>query len=258
MDFLVFQLYGPLASWGDIAVGEIRPTQDRPSQSALAGLLAAAFGVKRDEEAKLVQISRQYGTAFCVLQAGEEMRDYHTVQVPKTKKGEHYNSRCEELSAPKLETLLSYRDYRTDALYLTAIWIKENQALFSLKEIKRALRSPKFPLYLGRKSCPPGLPLAPEIFADISLKQAFDKYPVEKAKDWVDKLKSSQEESQLIQYFWEDGVFSTKEAGMEPDMIYPRHDRLISRKRQQFSKRDECYYSESAGNRQRNSSANKN
>lgn len=257
MDFLVFQLYGLLASWGDIASGEIRPTQDRPSQSAIAGLLAAAFGIKREEEEKHIQISRQYGMAFCVQWGGEEMRDYHTAQTPKAKKGEDCGSRRGELSSPDLGTILSYRDYRMDALYLTAVWAKDRRAPFSLEEIKQALRSPAFPLYLGRKSCPPGLPLAPEIFSNISLKEAFDKYPLNRGGEWTDKLKPPKEEAQLIRYFWEEGALSGKEAGMKPDMAYPRCDRLISRRRWQFSKRIECYYSENAaGARQQPSAKN--
>ena len=50
-DFLVFQLYGALASWGDIAVGEYRPSQGHPSKSAITGLLAAALGIEREDDA---------------------------------------------------------------------------------------------------------------------------------------------------------------------------------------------------------------
>jgi len=50
--FLLFRLYGPLASWGEIAVGEVRPTALQPTRSALLGLLGAALGVRRgDDEA---------------------------------------------------------------------------------------------------------------------------------------------------------------------------------------------------------------
>ena len=245
MDFLVFQLYGPLASWGDLAAGEIRPTKERPSKSAIGGLLAAALGVKREEEEKHAQISQKYGVAFCVHQTGEEMRDYHTIQTAKPQKGKIYSSRYDELSAPKLETILSYRDYRADALCLAAVWAKDIAPPFSLKDIKQALRSPKFPLYLGRKSCPPALPLAPEIFSNVGLKEAFDKYPLDKAKEWTAALKPPNEESRF-RYFWPQGALSAASLGMQPDMTYPRYDQLASRRRWQFSKRAECYYSEKA------------
>ena len=48
-EYLVFQLYGPFMSWGDIAVGEMRPSAMMPAKSAILGLLAAAVGIKRPE-----------------------------------------------------------------------------------------------------------------------------------------------------------------------------------------------------------------
>ena len=40
--YLVFQLHGPMASWGVDAPGEVRHSHELPSRSALLGLLAAA------------------------------------------------------------------------------------------------------------------------------------------------------------------------------------------------------------------------
>jgi CRISPR system Cascade subunit CasD len=37
MDVLVFRLYGPMASWGEIAVGESRHTANYPGKSAIIG-----------------------------------------------------------------------------------------------------------------------------------------------------------------------------------------------------------------------------
>ena len=48
-DYLVFQLYGQLASWGDIAVGETRPSALTPTKSAILGLVAAALRLKRPD-----------------------------------------------------------------------------------------------------------------------------------------------------------------------------------------------------------------
>ncbi|MEX2322042.1 MAG: CRISPR-associated protein Cas5, partial [Saccharospirillum sp.] len=39
MEFLVFRLYGPLASWGNTAVGGVRPTLAMPTRSAILGML---------------------------------------------------------------------------------------------------------------------------------------------------------------------------------------------------------------------------
>ncbi|MEN9864624.1 MAG: hypothetical protein RL748_214, partial [Pseudomonadota bacterium] len=47
MEFLLFQLQAPLASWGGAAVGEFRGSEEYPGQSALLGLLGAALGLTR-------------------------------------------------------------------------------------------------------------------------------------------------------------------------------------------------------------------
>ena len=238
MDFLVFQLYGVLASWGDIAVGEVRPIQKHPSKSSIIGMLAGAFGIKREEEKKHIEIAQQYGIAFCLRWEGREVRDFHTIQV-SDKNHNLLSTRKRELDGDK-NTILSYRDYRVEAFYQVAIWKKTGKTLFSLEEIKQALEYPKFPLYLGRKSCPLSLPLYPIILSNVSLKQAFDGYPLNKATEWTGRLGASH----LISYFWEKDYLQEKELGMSPTMIYPRCDQVVSRKRWQFSNREECYYAE--------------
>ena len=80
--FLLFQLYGPMAAWGEIAVGEERPSAGHPSKSAILGLLAAAKGLRRDEENAHLEMERGYGIAVQALSIGTYLRDYHTTQVP--------------------------------------------------------------------------------------------------------------------------------------------------------------------------------
>jgi len=80
MDFL--QLYGPFSAWGDIAVGGERPTATHPGRSAILGMLAAAAGIRRDEEAKHIALERGYGMSVRMESAGSFLKDYHTTQVP--------------------------------------------------------------------------------------------------------------------------------------------------------------------------------
>ena len=47
--YLIFQLHGPMASWGVDAPGEVRHTHELPSRSALLGLLAAGVRIRRDD-----------------------------------------------------------------------------------------------------------------------------------------------------------------------------------------------------------------
>ncbi|WP_442801263.1 type I-E CRISPR-associated protein Cas5/CasD [Serratia rubidaea] len=163
--YLVFQLYAPLASWGEAAVGEVRHTSALPSRSALLGMLAAALGIRREDERRLSDINQHYHFAIRLLSGHEQwLRDYHTVQMPKENRKRRYVTRRDELvsSADKLETMLTSREYRCDAYYHVAVEHTPG-APFSLDELASALACPVFPLYLGRKSCPPALPLHPQI-----------------------------------------------------------------------------------------------
>jgi len=169
-EYLVFRLYAPLASWGEAAVGESRPTASYPGRSAIIGLLGAALGVRRDDDEGQRQLRDGVGIAIKQRSPGSLLRDYHTVQVPASQSKVTYRTRRDELSAPRkvINTILSSRDYRCDGLWTVALWLTP-QAELSLEDLERALEAPYFPLYLGRKACPPGAPLAPrrEMFARL-------------------------------------------------------------------------------------------
>lgn len=163
--YLLFQLYGPLASWGEPAVGEVRHTAVVPSRSALLGLLAAALGIRREEEDRLNLFNQHYHFAVCPRSLREQwLHDYHTVQVPKVMKKQVYLTRRDELTSAAIGvgTTLSSREYRCDAYYYVAIAATQG-APYNLAALAQALAAPVFPLYLGRKACPPALPLAPQL-----------------------------------------------------------------------------------------------
>ncbi|MCI5211471.1 MAG: type I-E CRISPR-associated protein Cas5/CasD [Candidatus Electrothrix sp. ATG2] len=80
--FLVFQLYGPLASWGGVAVGGERPVAPHPGRSAILGMLAAAAGIRRDQEEQHQALEQSFGMAVRMETAGSSLNDYHTAQVP--------------------------------------------------------------------------------------------------------------------------------------------------------------------------------
>lgn len=164
--FLVFRLYGPMMAAGEIAVGEHRPTSDHPSRSAVLGLIGAALGVRRDDEAGQRALAEGYRIAVRVDAPGELLRDYHTAQVPSASSGRRrhrFLTRREELAGPSesLNTVLSTRDYRCDAVYTVGVAAIGTAAPFSVAAIADALRNPVFTLYLGRKSCPLALPVDP-------------------------------------------------------------------------------------------------
>lgn len=240
-DFLVFQLYGAMAAWGDIAVGEHRPSLGHPSKSAIIGLLAAALGIERSDEEQHQHLTQSYGLAVCVQAAGELLRDYHTIQVPSGKRS--YATRRDELLTDKLNlnTILSQRDYRTDAIYQIAIWCK-GQSPFSLATLQQHLERPVFALYLGRKSCPISLPLQPKLLNGLTLQQAFELYPLNHGKTpTTEMLAGLLPTKRWVSYYWEAGLSEQERGSLTTTMTYPRRDQVLSRKRWQFTNRDEFY-----------------
>jgi len=234
-EYLLFRLYGPLAAWGETAVGEMRPSAAWPGRSAIIGLLAAALGVRRDEEERLRSLASSYGVAVCVENAGELLRDYHTTQVPPERRGVRHHTRRDELSADSLNTILSQRDYRSDALYTVTLWRRGDGTTETLQQLADALTKPVFALYLGRKSCPVALPLAPQLVRAESLRDAFAQvaFPDEAL---LSGLRLADERI----FVWE----NMPRSGMEALHVGPRRDEPTSRKRWQFGERDEYYRSE--------------
>ncbi len=241
-DYLLFRLYGPMVSWGDTAVGEFRPSHGHPTRTTVLGLLAAALGIRRNEEEKLLELDKGYRIAFRLDAPGEVLRDYHTTQVPPEQHKVVHYTRRDEINSSRLHTILSQRDYRTDSAVSVSLSLSDNTS-FSLSHCHTALMQPVLPLYLGRKSCPLAFPLEPEIIQAASLKSAFDTYSgtLERIAEVTKPLKSfgkGIQPPELHRYYWQEDEPSP---GMELEMAYPRCDQLRSRKRWQFNHRNEHY-----------------
>lgn len=128
-----------MQSWADDSRYLVRATALTPSKSAIVGLLAAAQGRRRvDPIEDLVALH----FAVRVDQSGALLRDYQTAQQWQQDPGK----------PAKLIT----RTFLTDAAFLVAVESPHREVLEGLEE---NLKRPRFPLYLGRRSCPvhPGL-----------------------------------------------------------------------------------------------------
>ncbi|HDS2558526.1 TPA: type I-E CRISPR-associated protein Cas5/CasD [Klebsiella aerogenes] len=227
--YLVFQLHGPMASWGVDAPGEVRHSHELPSRSALLGFLAAALGIRRDEEARLNEFNQHYSFLLCASQDPRWARDYHTVQMPKEVRKARYFSRREELSDPELlSALISRRDYYTDAWWMVAL-VQTTDAPYSLEQLRDALLRPVFPLYLGRKSHPLALPLAPLLLEGTApdvLNEAYRQYR-EKFNKINIRLAELQHEC------WWEGEHD----GLNANKVLRRRDRPMSRRQWTFGER---------------------
>ncbi|MDR7301413.1 type I-E CRISPR-associated protein Cas5/CasD [Haloactinomyces albus] len=144
MTVVALRLAGPLQSWGSRSRFVRRETETAPTKSGVLGLVAAARGMRRSDP-----LEGLLGLRFGVRldQPGQLVRDFQTAQRPKREK----DGTTSWSSLP-----LSHRYYVSDAVYLAVLEGDRELA----EGIDEAVRSPEFPLYLGRRSCPPAGPVA--------------------------------------------------------------------------------------------------
>ncbi|NOT72853.1 MAG: type I-E CRISPR-associated protein Cas5/CasD [Hyphomicrobium sp.] len=181
--FLVFRLWGPMTSWGDIAVGERRGTWSRPSRSAILGLVASALGIERSNGSAHDRLEAGLGFAVRIDHPGRPMRDYHTAQSPGARKGLRWHTRRDELDPSNdLNTILSERSYMTEMDASIVLWQRPDTVAIDVAGIAERLSKPVFGPFLGRKSCPLGLPLRPYLLdapSPLAALLAHDARPVE-------------------------------------------------------------------------------
>lgn len=138
MATLLLRLAAPMQSWGADSKFDTRRTGREPTKSGVIGLLAAALGIRRDADAEIQTLSAALRFGVRVDREGELLRDFHMAHSKKT-------------------TYLTNRYYLSDAVFLVGL---ESDDAALLARLEDALRHPVFPLFLGRRSCPPTLPLS--------------------------------------------------------------------------------------------------
>ena len=156
MPVLLMRLDAPMQSWGTQSRFTVRDTGREPSKSAVIGLLCAALGVDRGDDARLADLA-DMRMAVRIDRPGIIMRDFHTaggIRPGATWKGRRYG--VAKASGGTPDTVVSTRYYLSDASFLVALQ-SDDRAL--LEEADRALRAPVWPLFLGRRSFVPGRPI---------------------------------------------------------------------------------------------------
>jgi CRISPR system Cascade subunit CasD len=159
---LFLRLEGPLQAWGvQESKFVIRRTAEAPTKSGVIGMLCAALGVPREQAAEK-WLPRLTGLRMGVRidRSGVRWWDYHTV-------GARMKMRIAEGEGKtKPGAMLTRREYLCDASFLVALQGEPTL----IAELAVAMKSPRWTLYLGRKSCPPSRPLmehAPGVFPDL-------------------------------------------------------------------------------------------
>lgn len=157
---LLLRLTAPMQSWGEHSHFNERDTAGFPTRSGVLGMIASALGRSRqtptDDLAALSLTVR-------IDRPGLLLRDLHTVGGGLPAK--HTVTTAEGKKRPgDTGTLLTHRYYLADAAFTAAVTAPpqhpDPDALIDLlDQCAHALKTPRWPLYLGRRSCPPEGPL---------------------------------------------------------------------------------------------------
>jgi CRISPR system Cascade subunit CasD len=158
---LLIPCVGPMQSWGTRSRFQERDTEREPSKSGIIGMLCAALG--RDRNSRVDDLaSLRMGVR--ADREGILRRDFQTAQNVAVASG-----------GPP-EDLLSHRYYLADGAFLVGFWGEVGL----LSDLHAALGSPRWPLYLGRKSYVPSMPpfLQDGVVKNGELKATLLGYPL--------------------------------------------------------------------------------
>ncbi len=164
---------GPLQSWGGASRFTRRGTNPEPTKSGVIGLLAAAQGRRRcDSVEDLVHLR----IGIRVDRPGVLVNDFQTAIRREANRG----GDIKETSMP-----LSNRHYLADAVFLAGV-----EGPTSLIEgLAEVVRRPRFPLALGRRSCPPAgqlvLGVAPGPLESALMSHPWLGRPVTRIPSWT-------------------------------------------------------------------------
>ena len=200
---LFLRLEGPLQAWGERARWDIRDTAPEPTKSGVIGLLACALGLNAD--ADLCALSQQIKIGVRCDRPGTPLIDYHTI-IGGVMSGE---------GKIRPGTIVSRRAYLCDASFLVTIQAEPEM----ISRLAHAIQTPEWPIYLGRRSCPPSCPPFEGVAEYPSLEAALSEWP------W----RRLQAEPAVIQ------VRGVLEA--TPEIGVRRRDELLSRSRRTFGPR---------------------
>lgn len=141
MATLLLRLVAPMQAWGSRSRFDDRDSEAEPTKSGVLGLCAAALGIDRAEPINDLLI---LGFGVRVDRQGVVGRDYHTAQL--------------QPGNPRTRTDVTTRAYLSDA----AFWAGLEGDATVLARLNRALRSPHWPLSLGRRAFQASLPIFTE------------------------------------------------------------------------------------------------
>jgi len=150
---LLLKFEAPLQAWGERSNWDRRDTSDYPTKSGVVGLLGCALGISNGRE--LSELSRKVEVGVRVDRQGRRLRDYQTI-------GAGYGKRMILTAEGKLKgspnapyNAVVEKYYLADAVFTVAVCGDDEL----IAELGKAVQSPRWPVYLGRKCCVPSRPV---------------------------------------------------------------------------------------------------
>lgn len=173
---LLLRLEGPMQSWGTRSRWDVRETAPEPTKSGVIGIIGCALGLKRGDPC-LEKLDQSLEFSVRVDRPGVLAQDYQTVTGFHLTAAGQYKHAGESggkiATASSLEsalkneefTIVTPRDYLHDASFLVALASGNEELLEQIAGTAGSspwpgnIQSPFWPIFLGRKSCPPARPL---------------------------------------------------------------------------------------------------
>lgn len=176
---ILLRLTGPMQSWGVQSRFQMRDTGLEPTKSGVIGLICAAFGWGRDHDLRRLN---QLIMGVRVDRPGRMMMDYQTaleISISNNPTG--------------TKTGVSRRYFLADAYFLVGL---ESDDLGWLREIHNQLFNPVWPLYLGRKSYVPTLP----VWLRDGLREGQSLLEALRTFDWLDRITTDKRRPEKLRF----------------------------------------------------------
>lgn len=225
---LSLRLEGLMQAWGtNEGKFMMRRTASAPTKSGVLGMLCSALGVKREDASNewLPRLSA-LRMAVRIDRPGTRWWDYHTVGA-----GLRMDI-AEKIGKTKPGAMLTRREYLCDASFLVVLG-SEGRDSTLVDELNVALHNPVWPLFLGRKSCPPGRPILQEHdeIKDLHIFEALraipwqprykGEAPPKELKCLLEWRSGDAPEAPVSAEVWHDVPISFAPPGFEPRLVEP-------------------------------------
>jgi len=162
---LFMRLAGPLQAWGESVLNE-RKTLPVPTKSGVIGIICCCLGMRRDGSFDTSSPYAPSGITMESLNAlklgirtdrpGMLLRDWHAAGAKAGVMCAEGKLKFTEKTG-KPEPVVSNRYYLCEADFLAVL----AGPMSVMETVCNALKLPHWPPYLGRKCCPPSVPLLP-------------------------------------------------------------------------------------------------